>query len=341
MSGRRGVLSAGTWCVDVNKSIPEWPVEDTMTTVVELDRQNGGSGSNMAIDLKRLDPDLPVEAMSVIGDDDDGRFLLRQCDAHGIGREGLVALPREATPVSDCFNSLASGSRTHFFSPGVAALLSPDHFDFGRTRARILHLGLPGAHVLMDAPWRGETTGWAATLREARAHGLATNLEMVSTDRAKVELFGRSCLPHLDLLIVNDYEIGCVAGIETRDAGAAVGARVEQALRIALKLGPLRLAVAHFPEGAVAVTADGTRFAQGSIAMPANAVAGVNGAGDAFAAGMLYAWHEGWGVERGLRLGHACAAASMREISTTKGVAPVAECLALADKYGQRPLDLN
>ena len=85
------------------------------------------------------------------------------------------------------------------------------------------------------------------------------------------------------------------------------------------------------------MTSDGSRFALGSVAMPASAIAGVNGAGDAFAAGMLYGWHEGWGVERSLRLGHACAAASMREVSTTTGVAPVAECLALAEKYGHRP----
>ena len=337
MSGRRGVLSAGTWCVDLNKTIPAWPVEDTMTYIVEFDRQNGGSGSNMAIDLKRLDPSLPVEAMGVIGDDDDGRFLLGRCEAFGIDSGGLAVLPGGATPVADCFNSLESGRRTHFYRPGVAAQLSPDHFDFSRTQARFLHLGLPGAHEMMDAPWRGETTGWAATLKAARARGLETNLEMVSTDRARVERFGRSCLPHLDLLVVNDYEIGCVAGIETRDARGAIPGRVEQALRVALTLGPARLVVAHFPQGAIALTADGSRFALGSVAMPASAIAGVNGAGDGFAAGMLYGWHEGWGVERSLRLGHACAAASMREVSTTTGVAPVAECLALAEKYGHRP----
>ena len=58
MSERRGVLSAGTWCVDFNKSIARWPDEDTSNEVLAIDRQNGGSGSNMAFDLKRLDPDF-------------------------------------------------------------------------------------------------------------------------------------------------------------------------------------------------------------------------------------------------------------------------------------------
>ena len=77
MSERRGVLSAGTWCVDFNKSIARWPDEDTSNEVLAIDRQGGGAGFNMALDLKRLDPELPVEAMGVVGDDDLGRFLVR------------------------------------------------------------------------------------------------------------------------------------------------------------------------------------------------------------------------------------------------------------------------
>ena len=84
MNARRGVLSAGTWCVDFNKSIARWPDEDTSNEVLEIDRQGGGSGFNMAVDLKRLDPAFPVEAMGVVGDDELGRFLLQTCDARGI-----------------------------------------------------------------------------------------------------------------------------------------------------------------------------------------------------------------------------------------------------------------
>jgi sugar/nucleoside kinase (ribokinase family) len=76
MSERRGVLSAGTFCVDFNKSIARWPQEDTSNEVMAIDRQGGGSGYNMALDLKRLDPFFPVQAMGVVGDDDLGRFLL-------------------------------------------------------------------------------------------------------------------------------------------------------------------------------------------------------------------------------------------------------------------------
>jgi sugar/nucleoside kinase (ribokinase family) len=341
MSERRGVLSAGTFCVDFNKSIARWPEEDTSNEVLAIDRQGGGSGFNMAIDLKRLDPDFPVQAMGVVGDDDLGRFLFNQCDVHGVDRAALRAPPGAATMSVDAFNVASTGRRTHFYHQGVAAEMTPDSFDFSSTRARILHLGLPGAHKAMDGPWRGEANGWVAVLRKARASGLAANLELMTTRAERLVELGRPCLPHLDWLIVNDYEIGALAGRGTRRAdGSTDPAEVARAIDEALARGAMRWAAAHFPEGAVVGGRDGSRLALGSVAIPKSAVVGANGAGDAFAAGMLYGLHERWPIGKCLELGHACAAASMRAVSTTAGVASVAECLALAKQWGFRPLAL-
>ena len=335
---RVGVLSGGSFCVDFNKTIARWPEQDTVTEVVKIDRQGGGSGYNMAIDLKRLDPAFPVEAMGVVGDDELGRFLVGECRARGIACEGLAALAGGATMSVDAINALDTGRRTHFFHPGVAATLTPDHFEFPATKARILHLGLPGAHAAMDVPWKAEANGWVAVLKAARAAGLMTNLEMMTTAAERLAELGRPCLPHLDYLIVNDFEIGALAGGATRLAdGSTDVSAVKRAIRGALERGAMRWVVAHFPEGAVAGGRDGTMLALGSVAMPANEVAGVNGAGDAFAAGMIYGLHEGLPIADCLRLAHGAAAASMRAVSTTEGVAPVAECLALAERFGLRP----
>ena len=342
MSERRGVLSAGTFCVDFNKSIARWPQEDTSNEVMAIDRQGGGSGFNMALDLKRLDPFFPVQAMGVVGDDDLGRFLFHECDAHGVDRAALHALPGGVTMSVDAFNVASNGRRTHFYHQGVAAEMTPDSFDFSSTRARILHLGLPGAHKAMDGPWRGDANGWVAVLRKARASGLAANLELMTTKADRLAELGRPCLPHLDWLIVNDYEIGALAGRETRRPdGSTDAAAVAHAIDETLALGAMRWAAAHFPEGAVVGGRDGSRVVLGSVAVPASAIVGANGAGDAFAAGMLYGLHEQWPIVKCLELGHACAAASMRAVSTTGGVATVAECLALAKQWGFRPLALN
>jgi sugar/nucleoside kinase (ribokinase family) len=342
MSERRGVLSAGTWCVDFNKSIARWPDEDTSNEVLAIDRQNGGSGSNMALDLKRLDPELPVEAMGLVGDDDLGRFLFGECDARGVNRAALRVAPGGATMSVDAFNVASNGRRTHFYYQGVAAEMTPDDFDFSSTAAKILHLGLPGAHKAMDLPWRGDANGWVAVVRKARAVGLSANLELMTTRAERLAELGRPCLPHLDCLIVNDYEIGALAGRETRRSDGSTDTHaVTRAIDEVLALGPMLWAAAHFPGGAIVGGRDGSRLGLGSVALPASAVVGVNGAGDAFAAGMLYGLHEQWPIVECLQLGHACAAASMRAVSTTAGVGTVSECLALAKQWGFRPLTLD
>ncbi len=342
MSERRGVLSAGTWCVDFNKSIVRWPDEDTSNEVLAIDRQGGGAGFNMALDLKRLDPELPVEAMGVVGEDDLGRFLFAECDARGVNRSALRAAPGGATMNVDAFKVAAGGRRTHFYHQGVAAEMTPDDFDFSSTNAKILHLGLPGAHKVMDQAWRGDANGWVAVLRKARVVGLSANLELMTTRAERLAELGRPCLPHLDCLIVNDYEIGALAGRKTRRPdGGTDAAAVARAIDDVLALGAMRWAAAHFPEGAIVGARDGSRSVMGSVALPASAIAGANGAGDAFAAGMLYGLHEQWPIDDCLQLGHACAAASMRAVSTTAGVGTVSECRALAKQWGFRPLSLD
>jgi sugar/nucleoside kinase (ribokinase family) len=342
MSERRGVLSAGSFCVDFNKSIARWPDEDTSNEVLAVDRQGGGAGFNMALDLKRLDPELPVEAMGLVGDDELARFLFGECDARGVDRTALRAAPGGATMSVDAFNVAANGRRTHFYHQGVAAEMTPDDFDFSSTTARILHLGLPGAHKAMDLPWRGDANGWVAVLRKARAAGLGANLELMTTKAERLAELGRPCLPHLDWIIVNDYEIGALAGRETRRAdGSTDPAAVARAIDDVLALGSMHWAAAHFPEGAIVGADDGSRCVMGSVALPEAVIVGAKGAGDAFAAGMLYGLHQRWPMMECLELGHACAAASMRAVSTTAGVGTVGECRALAKQWGFRPFALD
>ncbi len=333
-SARRGIVTGGTWCVDRNKLIDAWPGEDGLAEILRVETRGGGSGCNLAIDMRKLDPDLPVETIGLVGDDADGRLLIAEADAHGIDRSQLHVTDRAPTQYTDAYVSQRTGRRTHIYEQGAAGLLSPAHFDFARTTARILHLGLPGIHRRMDEAWEGDANGWVTTLRRAREAGLLTNLELASIPAARIAELVRPCLPHLDLLIVNDAEIGAIAGRATVEHGQTDRASCADAARWVLSHGAMRAVVVHFPEGAVAVTRQGETLFAPSLRVPPAEIAGANGAGDAFAAGCLYGVHEGWTLTRSLALAHAAAGASLRSMSTTGAVAPWQECLALAEAWG-------
>ncbi len=334
--GRRGILTGGTWCVDRNKRVEFWPAEDGLAEILEEEAGGGGSACNLAIDVKKLDPAFPVATVGLIGDDADGALLLAQADAQRIDRSRLRVLPGARTQYTDAYATRGSGRRTHLFRRGTADLLTPAEFDFSTTRAALLHLGLPGVHAVMDAPWREHANGWVAVLAAARAAGLATNLELASLPPDRLAALVRPCLPHLDLLVVNDAEIGALAGRTTvADGTTDVAACIAAAAEV-LERGAMALAVVHFPAGAVALARDGALTRQPSVRVPPTAIAGANGAGDAFAAGFLYGWLAGWETARALALGHAAAAASLRGMSTTGTVDRWPACLALAERWGWR-----
>ena len=98
----------------------------------------------------------------------------------------------------------------------------------------------------------------------------------------------------------------------------------------------MQLVVAHFPDGAVAVSGDGKEYLIPSISVPSDAIQGTNGAGDAFAAGLLYGLHEDMDITDAIRLGHASAAASMRGLGTTDTMVSWRKCLELATNWGWR-----
>jgi sugar/nucleoside kinase (ribokinase family) len=333
---RNGVITGGTWCCDHNKLVAFWPAEDGLVEILSEERHGGGSGCNMAIDLKKLDPEFFVETIGVVGDDDDGRILIAEADAHGVDRSQLAIISEAPTNYTDAYASKATGRRTHIYNQGTNALLTPDHFDFALTRGRILHLGLPGIHRLMDARWNDDANGWVTVLRKAREAGLQTNMELASLTAEKLAAVVRPCLPHLDTLIVNDWEIAAIAGDAITADGRTDIDRLAKAARAVMALGNVRLVAVHFPTGAIVLDADGILRTQPSVSVPPDAVVGANGAGDAFAAGLIYGMHESWPLDDAIALGHAAAAASLRGMGTSDAVENWKQCLLLANQWGWR-----
>lgn len=332
---RRGFLTAGCWCVDRNITVPYWPGEDVVVRVTGAERAGGGSACNLGIDIRKLDPSMPVATTGIVGDDEFGAFLKGLAGAHGMDHRHLVPVPGVRTMVTDAYMSAASGKRTHVLFEGSNNDLTPDHIVTDGA-AKVFHLGLPGIHATMDAPWGAHANGWASVLERARAAGMETSLELVTIAPERTRAIVLPCLPHLSVLVVNDHEIGALAGAETVKGGQTDREAVFAAAEAVLAKGAMDCVAVHFTMGAALVARDGARVYQPSVQVPEGAIKGVNGAGDAFAAGFLYGLHEGWDHASRLRLGHAAAAACIRALGTYDGLMSVKDCLALAADWGWR-----
>ena len=332
---RRGFLTGGCWIVDRNVLVETWPAENGFARARGEVMSGGGSTYNFAANIKSLDREMPVAVTALGADDQSGKLLQDLAAEKGIDTSALVIAAGEETDEALCFASEDTGRRTHIGKFGTALRLTPDHLTF-ESDAKLFHAGLPGIHPIMDAPWHDEPNGWVAALKRARAAGLKTNMELVSTTPDEIARLIRPCLAHLDLLIVNDHEIGGIAGIETVPNDETNREACLEAARWVMANGAMELLAVHFPLGSIVLTRSGEVVEKGSVTVPAEENSGANGAGDAFAAGFAYGWHEGWSLDEMLALGHAAAATSLRDITTTRAVEDWRTCLELANRWGWR-----
>ena len=113
-----------------------------------------------------------------MGEDEDGRQLFQQALEVGLETKLLLTTTIVKTQKTDAYTASSSGRRTHLYFAGTAAYLTPDHFDFTKSNARFLHLGLPGVHEKLDKSWNQDPNGWVTVLKKAKSEGLITNLVM-------------------------------------------------------------------------------------------------------------------------------------------------------------------
>jgi sugar/nucleoside kinase (ribokinase family) len=333
--GRCGVLAAGNWVIDKVKIIDHFPQEDGLALVLEERAANGGAPYNVLKDLARLQAPFPLAGLGLVGEDPDGDSVLEDCRIHKIDTKALVRVDCP-TSYTDVMSVQSTGRRTFFHQKGANALLSREHFDFTDSRARIFHLGYLLLLDRLDELDATGRTGASYVLEDAVRMGLQTACDVVSASGDRFGEVVRPSLPFVDFLVINEYEAARITG---RDLGGGGEVDVVEAAGAAADLiaaGVRQWAVIHFPAGAVAAGAQGRTLYHPSAAIPAGKVRGAVGAGDAFAAGLLFGLHEGWPIERCLRLASGAAAACLFDPSASDGVRSAEECLALVEEFGLR-----
>ncbi|MEZ5303086.1 MAG: carbohydrate kinase family protein [Verrucomicrobiales bacterium] len=217
---RRGILAGGNFIIDYVKIIDRYPEQDTLASIVRESRANGGGPYNLLKDLAALGAGFPLEAAGRVGDDANGRWVLDDCAAAGIGTAQLRVLPGAPTSYTDAMTVESTGRRTFFHQRGANARLEAGDFELWHWR--VLLSGLYDAARYADSFDDGGRTRFSRALEAARAAGLRTCADLVSTEHAWIAVIANLSLPFVDVLVLNEIEVR-ITGIPLRRRHPAGG----------------------------------------------------------------------------------------------------------------------
>ncbi len=241
----------------------------------------GGHGGNSSIALARLG--MKTGLISRVGRDPLGDVLCSKLEAEGVDVSHVLRMDSMPTAVSVALSFSYDRCFVTYPHPSTVAEPMPIDFEFVK-RAR---------HVLVSGP---DLT--REELSRIRSMGIGITLD-VGWDSAKEPRRVFDLLPFVDIFIPNELEACQLTNMsDPREALEVLGHQVRVPV---VKLGP---------RGSMTLK-DGCLIEVPSIGVePVD----TTGAGDVFAAGLLYGYLHGWSIERCLRLANVCGALSTQGI---------------------------
>ena len=298
----------------------------------------GGSPLNIAVGAQRLG--LKTALLTAVGEDLVGDFILNYLNQEGVATRYIPHV---------------AGARS---SAVLLGIQPPDHFplmyyrdnaaDLRLTIDHVLALPFEGCRVfeiggtnLSRDPSRCATLFAAERAREAGA-AVVLDIDFRADQWHDPRAFGvsiRAALPLVDIAIGTEEELkaavlaeaGQVQIVDSQISAPSIRGSVDEAIQAVLSRGVRVLVVKRGERGCSVF-----RSGEAPLDVPGFPVEVTNvlGAGDAFAAGLIYGYVRGWDWRRAARMGNACGAIVVTRPACANSTPYEQEALAFIEAHG-------
>lgn len=301
---RLDVVVAGLSVVDIlgrPVDLGRLPRRGGLQVIDSITMTTGGNVPNYGIDLAKLG--LRVGAVTRVGDDEFGRFVVRRLAGHGIDTTGVIVDRRRQT--SSTFVAIGrDGERTFLHTRGCM-------MNF-RARDLLVHRALLRRTSIVAFGYLGLLPECEKDLPRLfagirRTTGARILLDSGGNPRRDPRLL-RALLPHVDFFLPSFEEAMTLTGATTPPGIVAVCRRAGAAGVIGIKLGARGCYMDHGGKAAY---------------IPARRVRTVvdaTGAGDAYVAGFVAATVRGADPFEAARFGNAVAASCVTAIGASTAI---------------------
>ena len=202
MENKKGITFVGNIITDVVKTVDCYPEIGLLANIKDVKRAVGGAVPNTAINLRKIDSEIPLSAIGKIGNDDGGSYVMEKFSEFNIDASQVSVSEDKPTSFSDVI-SLPSGERTFFHARGANAQFVPEDIDLDKLDCDILHAG----YILLldgfDAKDEVYGTKMARFFHDVQEKGIKTSVDVVSDATADYKATILPALKYCDYAIMN------------------------------------------------------------------------------------------------------------------------------------------
>ncbi len=331
---KKGIVIAGNLLVDIVKNIDSYPKIGMLSHITDISLAVGGCVPNVAINLRKIDNSIKVSAVGMLGDDENGKFVVNQLSKHGINTDMVKLSKTIPTGFSDVM-SLAGGERTFFFKKGTNEVFSPSDVCIDDLDCDIFHIGYILLLDKFDEEDAEYGTKMARFLSQVQQKGIKTSVDVVSDNGADYGKKIISSLKYCNYVIINEIECCHIFNLEPYDNnGKLIKENVKLAMTKMMESGVQDKIIIHCKEMGFALDVKTKKFTEvPSLKIAKEMIKGSVGAGDSFCAGSLYGLYNGLTDEEILKFSSAAAACNLFEANSIDGMKNKKEILEMANTW--------
>lgn len=311
---KNGIEIAGTIIVDLIKEINHFPEQGELVYIERSIKSIGGLVPNDSIDIKKIDPSIPILASGKIGNDENGAFIKEHLKRNNVDI-GNIKTTNKPTSYTDVV-SVKGGQRTFLNYSGAVDDFYYDDVSFEYS---MLHLGY---FTLLKRIDEGDGL---KILKKAKEKGITTSIDMVSSDINKYDSILR-CLPYVNNLIINEFEAGKLLNTTVNENNLI------QTAKKLKEYGVIDRVIIHMPKKSCCVD-NKTAIEMDSLAIPKELIIGTTGAGDAFCSGCLVGIYHNYSNEDILKVATCVAGSSLFSADATSSIISLNDVNTFYQKY--------
>lgn len=325
----RGIAVVGALILDKHFTMATYPEKSSLSRVDRAEEYLGGSG-NIILDLAHLDKTLHIQVAGMVGRGTHGRSIRKvlnhysQIDTSPI-KKGLN------TSVTLVMNALDDKSRTFFYFPGASDEFSLEDIEWDKLDADIFQLEYLLLLDKLDAKDEEYGTVAAHVLHEAQKRGFITSIDTVSEKSNRPRELIPFALKYTNICCINEREAAAITGFSVCTHDSVINE--EQMIFAMQKLkdhGVSFWVVVHCQKCAYGLDCrTNEMYKTTSFDLPKKKIKGTTGAGDAFCAGLIYAFYQEKKIQDALVFASMVAGSSLFAKNGYDGVLSVNQIKAM------------